>query len=308
MHTNDIGAAIEAALDLDGRPRQIRVTDLFEEVADEHAEREAELVAAMPVTPASPADGLPAVTSAVVAVSSGDGLAELFGQLGVQGIVTGGQTMNPSTAELLDAVERGQRRPGRGPARTTRTSSRSPSRSTRSPPRPCASCRPGRCPRRSPRSIVYDPEADAPSQRAGRCADAADAVATGEVTQAVRDGDHRRPARSPTATGSGIVRGDGIVAVGARRRWRRRTALLEQLVDDERELVTVITGADADAGVTAELVSWMADRPPGRRGRGARRRSAAVPVPVRRRVSAEPAVAERRIYAARARRHRRRRG
>ena len=43
---------------------------------------------------------------AVVAVCSGDGLAELFGQLGVQGVVTGGQTMNPSTAELLGAVER----------------------------------------------------------------------------------------------------------------------------------------------------------------------------------------------------------
>ena len=41
VHTNDIGAAIEAALDLDGRPYRIRVTDLFEEVAAEHAQREA---------------------------------------------------------------------------------------------------------------------------------------------------------------------------------------------------------------------------------------------------------------------------
>ena len=37
VHTNDIGAAIEAALLLDGRPKQIRVTDLFEEMAEEHA-------------------------------------------------------------------------------------------------------------------------------------------------------------------------------------------------------------------------------------------------------------------------------
>ena len=47
VHTNDIGAAIETALDLDGRPFKIRVTDLFEEVAAEHASREAELQAAM---------------------------------------------------------------------------------------------------------------------------------------------------------------------------------------------------------------------------------------------------------------------
>jgi DAK2 domain fusion protein YloV len=34
VHTNDIGAAIAAAIDLDGRPTQIRVTDLFEVVAE----------------------------------------------------------------------------------------------------------------------------------------------------------------------------------------------------------------------------------------------------------------------------------
>ena len=59
----------------------------------------------------------------------------------------------------------------------------------------------------------------------------------------------------------GIVRGDGIVAV-ATSALAVTQALLEHLVDDERELVTVITGADADAGVTAELVAWMADRFP----------------------------------------------
>ena len=37
IHTNDIGAAIEAPLLLGGRPKQIRVTDLFEEVSEESA-------------------------------------------------------------------------------------------------------------------------------------------------------------------------------------------------------------------------------------------------------------------------------
>src|SRR5690606_12126805 len=100
VHTNDIGAAVEVALDAGGRPRQIRVTDLFEEVAGEHAQREAALagVAGGGVA-VRPGAGLPPVTTAVVAVCSGDGLVELFGSLGVQGIVTGGQTLNPSTAE-----------------------------------------------------------------------------------------------------------------------------------------------------------------------------------------------------------------
>ena len=45
VHTNDIGAAIEAPISLGGRPHQIRVTDLFEEVAEEHEKREAQLAA-----------------------------------------------------------------------------------------------------------------------------------------------------------------------------------------------------------------------------------------------------------------------
>ena len=39
-------------------------------------------------------------------MSSGPGISELFRELGVQAVVTGGQTLNPSTAELLEAVER----------------------------------------------------------------------------------------------------------------------------------------------------------------------------------------------------------
>src|SRR5690606_17581611 len=45
------------------------------------------------------------VPCAVVAVSTGDGIRRIFHSLGVQGTVTGGQSMNPSTAQLLEAVE-----------------------------------------------------------------------------------------------------------------------------------------------------------------------------------------------------------
>lgn len=42
----------------------------------------------------------------VVAVSAGEGLTEIFGSIGVDEVVEGGQTMNPSTQDLLDAVQR----------------------------------------------------------------------------------------------------------------------------------------------------------------------------------------------------------
>jgi len=49
--------------------------------------------------------GTTPVPTAVVAVCTGDGIRRIFHSLGVQGVVLGGQTMNPSTAQLLEVVE-----------------------------------------------------------------------------------------------------------------------------------------------------------------------------------------------------------
>jgi uncharacterized protein len=252
VHTNDIGAAIEAALDVGGRPRQIRVTDLFEEVAAEHAVREAELIAN------AAQSELPAVTSAVVAVSSGDGISELFRELGVQGIVRGGQTLNPSTAELLEAVENvnaGQVivLPGNKniipvaeqlDALTPKTVRVVP---TRSMPEGLAAL------------MAYDPEADAPTNTTAMRVATAE-VASGEITQAVRAS---QTDAGPVAESDwiGIVRGDGIVAVAADL-LGATTALLDRLVSDRSELVTVLTGLDADDATTAAIGEWVAEHHP----------------------------------------------
>lgn len=47
-----------------------------------------------------------AVDFAVIAVASGDGIKDLFKSLGVNRIISGGQTMNPSTQDILDAVKK----------------------------------------------------------------------------------------------------------------------------------------------------------------------------------------------------------
>jgi len=99
IHTNDIGAAIEASLDA-GRPRSVRVTDLLEQVEEERWVREG----AGDMGPLEMPPG-PARTTGVVAVSTGDGIGRIFRSLGVQGILSGGQSMNPSTAELVEAVD-----------------------------------------------------------------------------------------------------------------------------------------------------------------------------------------------------------
>jgi len=48
---------------------------------------------------------MPEVDTAIIAVVSGDGLNDVFTSLGVTAIVPGGQTMNPSTKDLLQAAE-----------------------------------------------------------------------------------------------------------------------------------------------------------------------------------------------------------
>jgi DAK2 domain fusion protein YloV len=48
---------------------------------------------------------LPTIDTAVIVVASGDGLNDVFASLGAASVVPGGQTMNPSTKDLLQAVE-----------------------------------------------------------------------------------------------------------------------------------------------------------------------------------------------------------
>jgi fatty acid kinase len=257
VHTNDIGAAIEAALEVDGRPYRIRVTDLFEEVSEEHAAHEAALAAT--AAPPMPAADLPSVTCAVVAVSSGPGIAELFEELGVQAAVSGGQTLNPSTAELLAAVDRVNADqvivlPGNKniipvaeqlDALTTRTVRVVP---TRSMPEGLAAL------------MSYDPEATA-ELNVSEMRRAAEAIETGEVTQAVRAS---QTEAGPVEAGEwlAIGRGEGIVAV-APDPVAAAIALLDRLVGDDRELVTILTGSDATPADTTALEAWMADHRPG---------------------------------------------
>jgi DAK2 domain fusion protein YloV len=257
VHTNDIGAAIEAPLELGGKPFKIRVTDLFEEMEEEHAQREAQMGAA--AKRPSAVSALPAVECAVVAICSGDGLAELFGQMGVQGVVTGGQTLNPSTAELLDAVEHMNSQqviilPNN---KNIIPVANQVNALTKKEVRVVPTCS---MPEALAALVSYDPEADVDSNCLAM-SDAAKAVVTGEVTQAVRD---TNTDAGPVANGDwiGLVRGDGVVAIGSTM-VLAATQLLDQLLSGNGELLTVITGNLATTRSTEEIIAYMADKHPG---------------------------------------------
>ena len=257
VHTNDIGAAIEAPLELGGKPFKIRVTDLFEEMEEEHAQREAQMGAA--AKRPSAVSALPAVECAVVAICSGDGLAELFGQMGVQGVVTGGQTLNPSTAELLDAVEHMNSQqviilPNN---KNIIPVANQVNALTKKEVRVVPTCS---MPEALAALVSYDPEADVDSN-CEAMSDAAKSVVTGEVTQAVRD---TNTDAGPVANGDwiGLVRGDGVVAIGSTM-VLAATQLLDQLLSGNGELLTVITGNLATTRSTEEIIAYMADKHPG---------------------------------------------
>lgn len=268
IHTNDIGAAVEAPLIVGGRPSKIRITDLFEEVAtvgeSVHAQREASLGAP---TAGGVGDGgrhgatqsaLPPVTCAVVAVASGDGLAELFGQMGVHGVVTGGQTMNPSTQELLDAVEHMNATqvvilPNN---KNIIAVANKIDELTKKDVRVVPTCS---MPEALAALVAYDPEASA-EHNGSQMLRAASSVATGEVTQAIRD---TNSDAGPVKAGDfiGLVRGDGVVAVAAMLDVVCHD-LLAKLITPQRELLTIITGDDATSQATDALVAHVAKAHP----------------------------------------------
>jgi dihydroxyacetone kinase-like predicted kinase len=107
--------------------------------------------------------------------------------------------------------------------------------------------------------VVYDPEQDAGHNR-DEMAAAADAVATGEITQAVRS---TASDLGPITEGDwiGIVRGDGIVAVSGTLDGAT-VALLDVLVEPDREIVTVIEGAGASNRHTDVVREWLAEHRP----------------------------------------------
>ena len=259
VHTNDIGAAIEAPLELGGKPFKIRVTDLFEEVAEEHAQREAELGVSNTTPVRRPAvKQLPPVNCAVVAVCSGDGLAELFGQRNVQGVVTGGQTMNPSTAELLDAVEHmnAQQVVILPNNKNIIPVANQINALTKKDVRVVPTCSMAEA---LAALVFYDPEADA-AVNAEAMTGAAEAVATGEITQAVRD---TNTEVGPVKNGDwiGLVRGDGVVAVGGTM-VAATTQLLDALITPGRELLTMITGDLATSRQIEEVIAYLSENHP----------------------------------------------
>ena len=251
IHTDAIGPAIEAGIEV-GRPQRIRVTDLAEEVMEERWVREA--------AESGKTDDLAApqqVPCAVVAVSPAPGIGRIFHSLGVQELVLGGQSMNPSTSELLEAVERAPAEQivilpnNSNIVAVARTVDDETEKTvvvvpTTSVPEGFASL------------LGYDPQAIA-TENAKVMLEIASGVDVGEVTQAVR--------ATSTPVGEvaegdwiGLDR-DGVCAIGATL-VEAATNLLNEIIGEDSEILSLIVGEGASDADTRAITEWVTENRP----------------------------------------------
>ncbi len=103
VHTNDPGLAIQRALSY-GSLSRMKIDNMREE----HQERliqNAEKVAAAQKITEDRKSTEPRKNYGFIAVSVGDGLGEIFRGIGADYLIEGGQTMNPSTEDMVNAIE-----------------------------------------------------------------------------------------------------------------------------------------------------------------------------------------------------------
>ncbi len=249
IHTNDVGAAIEAGLDV-GRPRNISVTDLAEQVEEQRWVREG----------AGGLDGEktgPPPRTAVVAVANGDGVGRIFRSLGVHYLIPGGQSMNPSTQQILDVVE----------SVDSPEVVLLPNNENIHPvglqvaelaSKPVRMVPTGGIVEGFAALLEYDPEAGAQENCKAMAASAC-RVVPGEVTRAVRDAPgpegpiHAGDYLGLSREGIEVVAGSLVDAT---------TGLLGKLLDGDHELVTLIEGDGAGVGETRRVTEWLEEHRP----------------------------------------------
>src|SRR5581483_6633385 len=180
-----------------------------------------------------------------------------FYSLGVQRIVTGGQSMNPSTAQLLEAVESAPADQvvilpnnkniipvaEQVPSQTNKVVRIVP---TRGIAEGCAAL------------VAYDPEATA-DENFDAMRLAAEQVVAGEVTRAVRDSACELGA---IAEGDYIgISNDGILSIDVTL-VDATTKLIEALIAPGHEIVTLIEGDGATAASTRSITEWLGEHHP----------------------------------------------
>ena len=227
VHTDDPGAALSLGT-ANGTIDGVEIADMHRQTL----EREERLAAGT-------LDDLPTLETGVVVVAPGEGNRRLFKNLRATRVIEGGQTMNPSTEDIVAAVDA-------TPATEVIVLPNNKNVILSAEQAVGLANKPVRVvPTRSVQAglaamIAYDPERDA-AENERAMARAQEGVATGEVTIASRDVtldgiEVRKGAWLGLADGAAVASGESFDTVAG--------AVAERLLDGGREILTLLTGAD----------------------------------------------------------------
>lgn len=104
VHTNDPGLVIQKAL-THGSLSKIKIDNMREEHQEKLIKDAQKLAAQQKAEEEKPKADEPRKEMGFISVSIGEGMNEIFRGLGVDYIIEGGQTMNPSTEDMLSAID-----------------------------------------------------------------------------------------------------------------------------------------------------------------------------------------------------------
>ena len=277
IHTNDIGTAIEAGIEV-GRPRQIRITDLFEQV--EHIELDmlgefagdgkdgskiGETSAAETADPIwlNP-DCVQDAVCAVISVATGEGIRNLMAMLGVHGVVSGGQSMNPSTELLLQAIEAVSASEvvllpnNKNIIPVAHQSAEAAMSDGAESAKKVLVLETTSIPEGIAALSAYDPQAVASENLAAMQAETSE-LAVGEVTRAVRN---TKVEGREISEGDFIAISGGKILSAAATPAEATCELLDEIISPQHELLTLFAGEPADAETTEKLLLWLAENHP----------------------------------------------
>ena len=248
VHTNDPGLAIQRALTY-GSLTRMKIDNMREE-HHEKIRKEAEKQAAAPKAEKAPVE---MKETGFISVSIGEGIGEIFRDLGVDYLIEGGQTMNPSTEDMLNAIEKVNAKnifilPNNKNIILAANQARDLTEDKNIIVIPTKTV-----PQGITAVINFVPE-KTPEENAAVMKEEVSRVKTGQLTYAVRD-----THIDDKTIHAGDIMGVGDHAILAVGKEINDVALetVEQMVDDETELISIYYGEDIkeeEAEVLRELI------------------------------------------------------
>ena len=249
VHTNHPGQAIERALTY-GALSRMKIDNMREEHQEKLIKDAEKLARQQAEEEEAEKAQEPPKDNGFIAVSAGAGLTEIFRELGVDYLIEGGQTMNPSTEDMLNAIAKVNAKtiyifPNNKNIILAANQARDLTKDKEIIVVPTKTV-----PQGITAMISFVPEKTA-QENTQEMEDAISKVRTGQITYAVRD---TRLDDKEIHEGDIMGIGDkGILAVGGDRE-KVAEATVAAMMSDDAEVISIYYGADTDPD-TAEKLS-----------------------------------------------------